>query len=292
MGRVFLLAIALNVLLVLGEAIAGLIAGSMALIADAGHNLSDVLGLVLAGLAEWLRKGQAAGRWTYGKRSFTILAAQMNGVLLVAAIVGILSESLRRLWMPTEVLEGPVLIVAAVAVLLNLLTAWLLLGHQDDLNIHAAYLHMVADAGVSLAVVAGTALVMWTGWRWIDPALGIGICIVLSISTVRLLWKATTMMLHAAPSAENVAQIAQFLASLPEVHDVVDLHVWNVSTTDLLLSARLVCPSLDQKQQDAFLQRIHEALEAQFGIRHATVELLHTPPQQPHCSLDRASDSP
>ncbi len=287
LSRAFALAVVLNVLLVIGEAVAGFVSGSLALLADAGHNLSDVAGLILAWWAHWLRTLGRGGRWTYGWRAFTILAANLNGLLLVVAIVGVAFESIRRLFNPTTISEWPVLIVALLAALLNFATARLLVsGGQDDLNVRGAYLHMVADAAVSLAVVLGAVVMLGTGWHWLDPVISLAICVVLGFGTWRLLRESTSLLMHAAPQQLDVAEIRESLQAHVEIEEVKDLHVWSVSTTDVLLTARLRCGELAGEQQDALLDRLQAELNRDFSISHATLEIRRSPETQPDCSLE------
>ncbi|MEZ6135800.1 MAG: cation diffusion facilitator family transporter [Pirellulaceae bacterium] len=279
LNRSFALAVVLNVLLVFGEGVGGLVSGSVALLADAGHNLSDVAGLILAWWAHWLRGKPHRGRWTYGWRSFTILAANVNGILLVVAIVGVSLESIRRLMVPTEILEVPVLVVALIAALLNFGTAKLLSHGHSDLNVRGAYLHMLADAVVSLAVVVGAIIIMLTEWLWLDAAISLAICVVLAFGTWGLLRESTTMLMHAAPREIDVDEVRNSLLSHALVSRVDDLHVWSVSTTDVLLTATLVCPELNGpnmwQQHDRLLHDLHAGLEHDFSIAHATLEITY-----------------
>lgn len=287
-NRAFGLAVLLNVLLVVAEALGGFWTGSMALLADAGHNLSDVAGLVLAWGAHWLRGKGRQGRWTYGWRSFTILAANLNGVLLVVAIVGVSYESIHRLMAPSPIAEVPVLVVAAIAALLNLGTARLLLGGGSDLNVRGAYLHMLADAAVSVAVVVGALLIMATGWNWIDPAVSLAICAVLTFGTWQLLRESTEMMMHAAPREFDLAGVQEYLRAFPEVANVVDLHIWSVSTTDVLLTAKLHCPGVSAADQDAMLREMHAGLDLQYCVSHATLEVFRDEEMAEVCALERS----
>ena len=285
LNRSFAIAVVLNVLLVAGEACGGVLSGSMALLADAGHNLSDVAGLILAWWAHWLRGKGAGERWTYGFRPFTILAANINGILIVVAIIGVSAESFRRLFDASEIAETPVLIVALFAALLNFATAKLLSSGGQDLNVRGAYLHMLADAAVSMAVVVGAALMMVTKWYWVDPAISIGICVVLAFGTWGLLKESTSLMMHAVPRAVELREVRVFLEATSEVADVEDLHVWSVSTTDVLLTTRLRCPGISVDQQDALLSDVHDGLRTHFGIAHATIEIVRSRDAVESCGL-------
>ncbi|MEM7476413.1 MAG: cation diffusion facilitator family transporter [Planctomycetota bacterium] len=289
LNRSFCIAVVLNTLLVIGEAGCGLWSGSMALLADAGHNLSDVAGLILAWWAHWLRGKSAGGRWTYGKRSFTILAANVNALLIIVAIVGVAVESVRRMFAPSEVLEMPVIFVALFAAVLNFATARLLAGGRDDLNVRGAYLHMLTDAAVSLAVVVGAVLMMFTDWHWVDPGLSIAICFVLAFGTWELLRESTSMMMNAAPRKLDVVEVREFLESTPGVEEVADLHIWSVSTVDVALTARLLCPECTAEQQDQLLAQLHHDLDHEFGISHRTIEVQRGQHQDMGCSLEADS---
>ena len=286
LNRAFAIAVILNVLLVIGEAVGGLLSGSMALLADAGHNLGDVAGLILAWWAHWLQGRGRSGRWTYGWRSFTIVAANLNGLLLVFAIVGVSVESIRRLFVPSDIAEIPVVVVALVATVLNFATARLLASDGQDLNVRGAYLHMLADAAVSLAVVLGAVLMMATGWMWVDAVISLSICVVLAIGTWGLLRESTSMLMHAAPLQLDVEQVRSSIQSETAVAGVVDLHIWSVSTTDVLLTARLLCPQLTAEQQDELLDRLHSSLQQEFAISHATLEIIRGTELQRECPLD------
>lgn len=282
------MAVFLNVVLVVAEALGGFWAGSMALLADAGHNLSDVAGLILAWWANWLRGRGRQGRWTYGLRSFTILAANMNGILLVVAIVGVSYESIHRLFAPSPIAEVPVLVVAAIAALLNFGTARLLSGGGSDLNVRGAYLHMLADAAVSVAVVVGALLIMVTGWNWVDPAISLAICAVLTFGTWQLLRESTAMMMHAAPREVDLTELQQYLQAFPEVESVLDLHIWSVSTTDVLLTVKLHCPGVSAEEQDEMLREMHAGLRDHYCVSHATIEVFRNQEMAGVCALERS----
>lgn len=270
-GRAFAIGIGLNTAFVLAEVGAGLWSGSLALLADAGHNLSDVLSLLLAWGASILAKRAPAGRRTYGLRKGTILASLANAVLLLIAIGVIASEAVRRFMEPAEVATIPVMIVAAIGVAINTATALMFMRGHEDLNVRGAFLHMAADAAVSLAVVIGGAVMLFTGFDWIDPALSLLIAAVIVIGTWGLLRDSLDLALDAAPRGLDVEQVRGFLASLPGVTDVHDLHVWAMSTSETAMTAHLTRP--DNADADAFLHRACEGLLDRFGIGHATLQV-------------------
>jgi cobalt-zinc-cadmium efflux system protein len=271
-GRAFLVAVVLNSVLVAGEAIAGLWFGSLALLADAGHNLSDVLALLLAWTAAVLARRAPTGRRTYGLRKASILASLANAALLLVAVGVIVSEAVRRLGAPTEVPVLPVMIVAGVGAVLNTLTALMFMrGGAHDINIRGAFLHMAADAGVSLAVVVGAAIMALTGLLWIDPALSLLIAVVIVIGTWDLLRESMNLALDAAPKGVDVAAVRVWLERLPGVVDVHDLHIWAMSTTETALTAHLTRPANDDG--DGFLHEACEGLARRFGIGHATLQV-------------------
>lgn len=254
------------------EAAAGLIAGSMALLADAGHNLSDVLGLLLAwGAARLARRAPSARHsWGYGRAG--ILAALANGALLLVAVGAIALEAVQRLWAPEPVATGIVLWVALAGVAVNGGTALLFVrGRHADLNRRGAYLHMLADAGVSLGVVVAAVVMRWTGWAWVDPLLGLAIAAVICWGSWGLLREAVGLAMDAVPPGVDLDAVGAYLASQPGVTEVHDLHVWALSTTGRALSAHLVRPGTGP--DDALLAHIAAELAARFGIGHATLQV-------------------
>lgn len=265
------IAIGLNLAFVALEFGFGLFARSSALIADAGHNLSDVLGLVLAGGAAWLAKRAADHRRTYGWRKATILAALANAVLLVFACGVIAIESVHRLTEPADVRSGVVMLVAGAGFVLNLGTALLFLrGSKDDLNTRGAFLHMAADAGVSLGVVATGAVVLLTGWTVVDPLASLAIVAVILIGTWGLLRQSLNLAMDAAPEGTDVAAVERWLGDLPGVTDVHHVHVWGLSTTETALTAHLVRAEAADRP---FLDAAREGLKSRFGIGHATLQV-------------------
>ncbi|HEY3695965.1 cation diffusion facilitator family transporter [Phenylobacterium sp.] len=272
-GRAFAAAVALNTAFVLVEAGVGLWSGSLALLADAGHNLSDVLSLLLAwGAAALARRAPTAQR-TYGLRKATILASLTNAILLLVAVGAIVSESVRRVFAPAPVATQAVMATAALGVVLNTATALLFLRGRDDINVRGAFQHMAADAAVSLAVVVGAALMAATGLAWIDPALSLGIAAVIVFGTWGLLRESVDMALDAAPKGVDVAAVGAWLAALPGVVEVHDLHVWAMSTTEVALTAHLIRPAAPDDDGDGFLHAACEGLHDRFGIGHATLQV-------------------
>ncbi len=285
-SRAFAIGVGLNMAFVALEAGGGLILGSMALLADAGHNLSDVLGLLLAWGALYLSRKRPNQRYTYGLRSSTILAAIMNGLILMMAVGGIATESLRRLFEPAVVEGGPVAAIAGVGVIINTVTALLFMrGGQHDLNIRGAYLHMAADAGVSLAVVLGGIGMMTVGWLWLDPVLSLLIAAVILWSTWDLLRDSVNLALHAVPSGIDLQEVHAWLLEQPGVTLVHDLHVWAMSTTETALTAHVVRP--ENGDADAFLSTTAHELHERFSIEHTTLQIEQVHDEEA-CRLARA----
>ncbi len=281
--RGFATGVTLNLGFVVLEAAAGILAGSMALLADAGHNLSDVLGLVMAWVAVRLTRRLPGGRRTYGWHRGTILAALANGMLLLVAVGVIILESVHRLLDPAPVATGVMLWVALAGVGVNVGTALLFArGREKDINRRGAYLHMMADAAVSGGVVVGALLIRLTGWYWVDPAFGLLIAGVILAGTWGLLRDASNLAMDAVPAGIEPDEVAAWLAAQPGVAEVHDLHIWALSTTETALTAHLVRPgaTLD----DGFLAGIQETLRDRFGIGHATLQVEAGDPAHP-CAL-------
>jgi len=270
-GRAFLIGIILNTGFVIIEAVYGWISGSMALIADAGHNLSDVLALLLAWGASAAAKRPPTQRFTYGFKSSTILAALANAGLLLIAIGAILFETLRRVAEPAPVQGETMAVVAGIGILVNAGTAALFLKGQDDINIRGAFLHMAADALVSLGVVIAGLAILWTGERWIDPAASIAIVLVIAWGTWGLLKDSVAMSLLAVPKTVSESEVRAYLSGLPGVEAVHDLHIWPMSTTETALTAHLVMP--EGHYGDAFLREGAEELEHHHRIGHTTIQI-------------------
>ncbi|MCP5379337.1 MAG: cation transporter [Novosphingobium sp.] len=273
-GRAFAIGVVLNSGFVAVEAIYGWIAGSMALIADAGHNLSDVLCLLIAWAASVAARRPPSARFTYGLKSGSILAAMANAALLLVALGMILIETLRRLWQPAPVEGETVMIVAAIGIAINTATALLFMrGRKHDINIRGAFLHMAADALVSAGVVLAGLLIVLTGRLWIDPLTSLVIVAVIAWGTWGLLKDSVAMALLAVPAGIDEGAVRHFLLSRAGVHSVHDLHIWPMSTTETALTAHLVMPG--GHPGDGFLHELAHQLEATFGIHHATLQVEH-----------------
>ena len=271
-GRAFLVGIVLNTIFVAVEAAFGFLSGSMALVADAGHNLSDVLSLALAWGAAAAAKKPASTRFTYGYKSSTILAALANAGLLLVAVGAILFETIGRIGEPPAVQGETMVWVAAVGIAINTGTALMFFrGRKGDLNIRGAYLHMAADALVSLGVVVAGLLILWTGARWIDPVASLVIVAVIAWGTWGLLKDSVKMSLLAVPEGIDVAAVRTYLARLHGVSAVHDLHIWPMSTTETALTAHLVIPG--GHPGDAFLAEIAHELAHDHRIGHATIQI-------------------
>jgi cobalt-zinc-cadmium efflux system protein len=271
-GRIFAIAATLNVALVVAQVVFGVLANSVALIADAGHNLGDVLGLLLAWGAHGMARWQPTKRYTYGFRSASILAALFNGIILLVATGAIAWEALRRLSGMNDVAGVTVMVVAAVGIVVNGISAWLLMaGRQADLNIRGAFLHMLGDAAISLGVVAAGAAILATGWNWLDPVASLVIAVLIVWGTWGLLREAIMMSLDAVPQGVDGAKVENYLRSLPGVSEVHDLHIWAMSTTETAMTAHLVRPGAGL--DDHLLHDISHELERRFRISHATLQV-------------------
>ena len=263
---------ALNAGFVLVEVLVGLHANSVAVLADAGHNLSDVLALLLAWGAQVLARRPPSGRFTYGFRSSTIWAALINAAVLLLAVGGIAWEALTRLYTPEPLAPGWVIGVALAGVLVNGITAMLFhRGKSTDLNARAAYLHMAADAAISLGVALAGGLIIATGWLWIDPLVSLVVSAFIIGGTWGLLRESLDLSLHSVPTSIRVQAVRQWLEQLPGVGSVHDLHVWGMSTTETALTAHLVMP--DGHPGDGFLGQVATELDERFGIGHATLQI-------------------
>ena len=271
-GRAFAIGIALNLGFVAIEAGYGFFAHSLALLADAGHNLSDVLGLAIAWGASSLSKRRPTQRFTYGLRGSSILAALFNAVLLLLAAGAIAVEAIRRFGNPEPVAGTTVMVVAGIGIAVNAVTAWLFAsGRKGDINIKGAWLHMMADAAVSVGVVVAGLLIRSTGWSWLDPLTSLAIVAVIVWSTWGLLRDSLAMSLDAVPPGIDRRLVEGHLAGLPGVSHVHDLHIWSISTTEIALTAHLV--RSDAAHEDAFLHDAAASLKNRFGIGHATLQI-------------------
>lgn len=264
--------IALNCGFVVLEIAFGITAHSTALIADAVHNLSDVAGLVLAWVAIWLAQRAPNSRFTYGLRSTTILAALSNAVLLILACGGLAWEAIQHLFTPTPVAGATVLWVAMVGVAVNAVTAlFFFRGRKDDLNIRGAFVHMAADAAVSLGVVIAGAVILRTSWYWLDPAMSLVILVVILAGTWGLLRDSTLLSLHGVPAHLSSGPVTAFLERQPGVSGVHHLHIWALSTTDVALTAHLVLPG--GHPGDVWVDELAHALAHDYGIGHSTFQI-------------------
>lgn len=271
-GRAFAIGIGLNVVFVVVEAVYGLIANSVALLADAGHNFSDVLGLVIAWVASILVKRPPSERYTYGLAGSSILAAFFNAVFLLVAVGAIAWEAVLRLQHPQPVSGATVMIVAGVGIVINSATAWMFAsGRKGDLNIRGAFLHMAADAAVSAGVVLAGLAILYTGWLWLDPAVSLVIVGVIVWGTWSLLRDSLAMSLKAVPTAIDAAAVKRYLEKLSGVTAIHDLHIWPISTTDNALTVHMIMPA--GHPGDEFLMQVSGELSKRFGIGHATVQI-------------------
>lgn len=271
-GKAFFVGILLNVAFIVIEVVYGLASNSLALLADAGHNAGDALGLLMAWIAVVLSERQPSAHYTYGFRSSSILAALANAVLLVLACGGIGWEAIQRFSAPEPVASATVIWVAAIGIMVNGITAYLFMqGRKFDLNLRAAFLHMASDALFSLGVVIAGIAMMWTGWLWIDPVLSLVLSVVIIAGAWGLLKDSFDLALHAAPKHISTAKVRGYLASLEGVQEVHDLHVWAMSTHETALSAHIVMPGAHPG--DDFLKKVAQELEQLFSIGHSTIQI-------------------
>ncbi|MER3491059.1 MAG: cation transporter [Mastigocladus sp. ERB_26_2] len=271
-NRAFVIGIILNMGFVIVEAVFGFLTNSLALTADAGHNLSDVLGLILAWGASWLARRRPTKRYTYGLRRSSILAAFLNACLLLVAMGAIALEAIERLGSPKPIVGSTIITVALVGIVINGITAGMFIsGKEQDLNIKAAFLHMVADALVSFGVVLAGVAIMVTNWLWFDPVISLIIVVVILVGTWKLLSQSLDLVLDAVPQGIDLLAVRTYLAELPGVVAVHDLHIWAMSTTESALTAHLVM--LTGNPGDAFLSRIAMDLHDKFSIEHTTIQI-------------------
>ena len=271
-NRAFAVGVALNVIFVVIEVTYGVIADSLALLTDAGHNLSDVLGLLLAWGASYLAKKKPSRRRTYGYSRATILASMFSGLLLLAAVAVISWEAVNRFFTPSEPVGKTIMIVAGIGVLINSITAWFFVSGKDhDLNIRGAYLHMAADALVSLGVVVSGFVIWQFGLNWFDPLSSLLIAVVIFWSTWGLLRDSLNLAIDAVPRGLDPEEIRNWLSAQPGVEGMHDLHIWPISTTNTALTAHLLMP--EPPANDEFLHNLAQQLQERFKISHATFQI-------------------
>jgi cobalt-zinc-cadmium efflux system protein len=270
-GRAFAIGVALNLGFVVVEAIYGILGNSVALLADAGHNLSDVLALAVAWLASELVKRAPTARFTYGLRGSSILAALFNAVCLLVTVGAISWEAIRRLGTPEPVAGKTVMIVAALGIVVNGVTAWLFAGGKSDINLRGAFVHMASDAVVAAGVVAAGFVILLTGWLWIDPVVSLAINGVIVWATWGLLRDSLGMAMAAAPPGVDPDQVRAFLLGRTGVESLHDLHIWPMSTTEVALTCHLVMPQ--GHPGDGFLHQLSADLAKRFQIVHSTAQI-------------------
>jgi cobalt-zinc-cadmium efflux system protein len=281
-GKAFAIGITLNLGFVVIEALFGLMSNSVSLLADAGHNLSDVLGLAVAWLGSVLATRAPTARFTYGMRGSSILAALFNAVFLLVTVGGLSWEAILRIGSPQPVAGKTMMVVAAIGILVNAVTAWLFAsGSKDDINLKGAFLHMASDALVSVGVVAAGLVILLTGWLWVDPVVSLVVNAVIVWGTWGLLRESVGMSMAAAPAQIDPAAVRRFLASRTGVAAVHDLHIWPMSTTETALTCHLVMPG--GHPGDAFLHELAHDLAGRFKIIHTTVQIEVDP--QTACAL-------
>jgi len=284
-SRAFALGIALNITYIIVEVVYGLLAGSMALLADAGHNLSDVLGLAVAWAGAELAKRPPSKRFTYGLGGSSILAALLNGLFLLVACGAIALEAIERFSTPSPIASMTVVIVASIGIVINFGTAMLFVrGQKEDINIRGAFLHMMADAGVSAGVVVGGIAIYFSGWNWIDPLISLLIVVLIFWSTWGLLSEAVRMSLAGVPRNIDVEEVHAYLASLPGVQTVHDLHIWPMSTSETALTAHLVLPAGHPGK--GFLATIQKEMITLFSIHHTTIQIELENEEAGLCQID------
>ena len=270
-GR-FVLGIALNVGFVAAEAVIGLLSHSLSLLADAGHNLSDVLGLVLSWVALVLSRRTPSARHTYGWRRSSILAALLNALLLLVALGAIVWEAIQRIRRPEPIQGWTIALVSLVGIIVNGGTALLFLaGSREDINVRSAFMHMAADAVTSLGVVLAGLIIVFTNWYLLDPIVSLLLAAVVFWGTWNLLHEALEMSLDAVPSNIDPESVRSFLQSWPGVQSVHDLHIWSLSTTEAALTAHLVMP--EHNCDDEVVLAIGKALGEKFTIKHPTFQI-------------------
>jgi cobalt-zinc-cadmium efflux system protein len=271
LGTAFKIGISINIIFVVAEALSGVFSNSMSLVADAGHNLSDVLALVFSWIAVILSQRKPTLKFTYGFRRSTILVALLNTIVLLVAVGVILYETVQRLRNPVEINAGSVMIVATIGIAVNAFTAWLFVkGKKDDINIRSAFIHFVADALVSFGVVVGGIIMIFTGIHWIDSFVSFAIIAVILYSSYNLLIDSVNLALDAVPENIKIEHVHEYFESLPEVAGVHDLHIWSLGTTDAALTVHLTtCVPTNVN----FIGSIQRHLHEQFKIEHSTIQV-------------------
>lgn len=284
-NRAFAVGVLLNVGFIIIEASYGFMAGSMALIADAGHNVSDVIGLLLAWGASYLAVAKPTKQRTFGFRRATIVASLTSAIMLLIALGGITWEAIRRFDDPTAVNSTIIIVVAAIGVVINTITALLFVsGQKHDLNLRGAYLHMAADAAVSVGVVVAGLAIMLTGWLWLDPVISLLIVAIVLIGTWQLFTESMNLALDAVPKSVDVAEIERYLLGRDNVIAAHDLHVWALSTRETALTVHLVVN--EEMINNPFLENLTHELHEQYGIEHATIQIENCAASG-SCRLDR-----
>jgi len=273
--RAFAVGIMLNLAIVVAQLTFGFLGNSMALIADGGHNLSDVLGLIVAWAGAVMARRSPSRRFTYGLKKASILAALINALILLVAVGAIAGEAVRRLLHPARADPQVMIWVAAAAIAGNLVTAMLFArGRERDLNVRAAFMHMAADAAVSAAVVVAGVVILWTGQQWVDPLMSLIVAAVILWGSVGLMKESVGMSLMGVPQGIDVEEVEAQLARLDGVETVHDLHVWPLSTTETALTAHLVAPGT--ASTDGLLESARTMLHARFAIEHCTLQIERT----------------
>jgi cobalt-zinc-cadmium efflux system protein len=271
-GAAFAIGMALNLGFVIVEVVYGLLANSIALVADAGHNLGDVLGLMMAWVATLLARRAPSQTYTYGLRRGTILAALANAVLLLVTVGAIAVEAVHRLIEPSEVAGATVMVVAGIGIVINGVTAWLFAsGRKGDINLRAAFMHMAYDALVSVGVVAAAGVILLTGWTRLDPLVSLAIAVVILLGTWSLLRESVGMSLDAVPTGIKPDEVGDFLRQQPGVAAIHDLHIWSMSTTETALTCHVLMPG--GHPGDEYLVHLAHQLHERFSIGHVTIQV-------------------
>lgn len=281
-GKAFAIGIGLNILYVIVEAFYGIAIDSSALLADAGHNFSDVVSLALAWAATWVAQKRPTGIYTYGLRKTTILASMVNGLLIIGASGFILAEAIEKIQHPVPIAGNTLMIVAGIGILVNTGTALLFIkGQKEDLNIKGAYLHMAADAAVTVGVLIGGLVMKYTEAYWVDPALSFVIVGVILYSAWGLLADSVKLAIDAVPKDIDLAEVRTYLESIDRVANVHDLHIWAMSTTETALTAHMVVPD---GHDDSFIFEVRDKLKHKFNIDHSTLQIEHSFEDEEYCS--------